>query len=212
MKKNFFHGLWARSYFKGFSTPKCCSFQVFFLLNVWTFFIVFYNNKHSFIFLLYKALIIYLTIPEGIVSTCTILRFNFFNFSSLFFTVNGNIYFISKSFPLYLANPIRAFVIRRTLKNFFWSTKFVFTEGRKLFFSIFSFSFPLDSARGCRAKVWYRTRNTPARLGFAPDDSQPCEPCCLFPPGWCCLFLLFLLFILDTLSMVTWYIIQLQIY
>ena len=34
----FFHGLWARSYFKGFSTSKCCSFQVFILLNVSTFF------------------------------------------------------------------------------------------------------------------------------------------------------------------------------
>ena len=56
--KIFFHGLLARSYFKGFSTSKCCSFQVFILLNVSTFFIVFYNNKHSFIFLFYKALII----------------------------------------------------------------------------------------------------------------------------------------------------------
>ena len=56
--KFFFHGLWARSYFKGFSTSKCCSFQVFILLNVSTFFIVFYNNKHSFIFYFYEASII----------------------------------------------------------------------------------------------------------------------------------------------------------
>ena len=29
-----------------------------------------------------------------------------------------------------------------------------------------------DSTRGCRAKVWRRTRNIPAQLCFAPDDSQ----------------------------------------
>ena len=65
MKKNFFHGLWARSYFKGFSTPKCCSFQVFFLLNVWTFFIVFYNNKHSFIFFILQGFNYLINHPRG---------------------------------------------------------------------------------------------------------------------------------------------------
>ena len=71
---------------------------------------------------------------------------------------------------------------------------YVFTESHKFFSNISSFSFPQDSTRGCRAKVWYRTTNTPARLGFAPEDSQPCEPwcrcSCLFPPGWCYIFFL----------------------
>ena len=58
MKQKIFHGLWARTYFKGFSTSKSCSFQVFILLNVSTFFIVFYNNKHNLIFYFYKASII----------------------------------------------------------------------------------------------------------------------------------------------------------
>ena len=66
-------------------------------------------------------------------------------------------------------------------------TKILSTNVHKVFLSVFSFSFSSDSTRGCRAKVWYRTRNTPARLGFAPEDSQPCEPwcrcSCLFPPG-----------------------------
>ena len=105
---------------------------------------------------------------------------------------------IKKVFHFTLRTLLEFLLSGEFFKNF-WSTKFVFTENRKLFFSIFSFSFPLDSTRGCRAKVWYRTRNTPARLGFAPEDSQRCEPWCrcsrLFPPGCCCLFFLFLLFI-----------------
>ena len=37
-------------------------------------------------------------------------------------------------------------------KNFFLSTKFVFTECHKFFFNVFSFSLPPDSTRGCRAR------------------------------------------------------------
>ena len=114
-----------------------------------------------------------ITYPRG---NCFHLRntafqlFQLFEIFCFFSNDNRNIYFISKSFPLYLANPIRAFIIRWASKKIFFgrSTKFVFTERCKLFFKIFSFSFPSDSTRGCRAKVWYRTRNTPARLGFAP--------------------------------------------
>ena len=106
--------------------------------------------------------------------------------NKIFFNVNGNIYFISKVFRFTLRSLLELSLSGEP-KKIVWSTKFIFTERRKLFFSIFSFSFPSDSARGCRAKVWYQTRNTPARLGFAPEDSQPYEPwcrcSCLFPPG-----------------------------
>ena len=36
----------------------------------------------------------------------------------------------------------------------------------------------MDLSRGCRAKVWRQTRNTPTRLGFAHEESQPHEPWC----------------------------------
>ena len=83
--------------------------------------------------------------------------------------------------------PLFKLSLSEKFLQIFFFYKFVFTDGHKDFFSIFSFSFPPDSTRGCRAKVWYRARNTPARLGFAPEDSQPCEPwcrcSCLFPSG-----------------------------
>ena len=66
--KNFFHGLWARTYFKGFSTSKCCSFQVFILLNVSTFFIVFYNNFtiiNTILFLFLQGFNYLITYPRG---------------------------------------------------------------------------------------------------------------------------------------------------
>ena len=53
--------------------------------------------------------------------------------------------------------------------NFFFSLSFaglVDTFITKFFFNIFSFSLPPDLIWGCWAKVWFRTRNTPARLGF----------------------------------------------
>ena len=42
----------------------------------------------------------------------------------------------------------------------------------------FLFLFLLDWAQGCRAKVRYRSSNTPAQLSFAPEDSQIHEPWC----------------------------------
>ena len=42
----------------------------------------------------------------------------------------------------------------------------------------FLFLFLLDWAQGCRAKVPYRSSNTPAQLSFAPEDSQIHEPWC----------------------------------
>ena len=50
--KKFFHGLWARNYFKGFSTVKFFSsvtpFKCLFL-STWVFFIVFYNDTYNFL-------------------------------------------------------------------------------------------------------------------------------------------------------------------
>lgn len=42
----------------------------------------------------------------------------------------------------------------------------------------FLFLFLLEWAQGCRAKVRYRSSNTPAQLSFAPEDSQIHEPWC----------------------------------
>ena len=81
-QKIFFHGLWARTYFKGFSTSKCCSFQVFILLNVSTFFIVFYNNFkiiNTILFFIFTRLQLfnYLS-PRELSPNATLQRFQLF--------------------------------------------------------------------------------------------------------------------------------------
>ena len=116
MKQFFFHGLWARSYFKGFSTSKCCSFQVFILLNVSTFFIVFYKNKHNFIFFIFTRLQLfnYLS-PRELFPPAQYGASTFSTFRKMFFsTLMETFISFQKSFPLYLTNPIRALIIRWT--------------------------------------------------------------------------------------------------
>ena len=167
------------------------SFQEFISLNVSTFllFLCWYAQFIKFL----QVFIYLITYPQGICfylhNTLSTLRYLHYNL----FSVKWK-HFVREVFSY----SLRALLELSLPKKNFSSTKFVFTESHK-FFNIFSFSLPLDSTRGCRAKVWYRTRNTPARLGFAPEDSQPCEPwcrcSCLFPPGWCHIFFLFLLLI-----------------
>ena len=58
MKQNFFTVCGHEVILKGFPLPSVAPFKYLFLLTWVPFFIVFYNNKHSFIFYFYKALII----------------------------------------------------------------------------------------------------------------------------------------------------------
>ena len=138
----------------------------------------------------YSALFIQLIISKGIVSTCTTLRFNFFlpfGTNVIFFpALNGNIF--NKVFHLPLRALSKVSLSANFLKILFVYEVCFYGGSRYLLQYLFLFfSAVLRSTRGCRAKVWYRTRNTPARLCFDPEDSQPCKPwcqcSCLFPPG-----------------------------
>ena len=165
---------------------------MFIPLNVSTFFITFYTNTQS-LSLFLQSFNYLITYPQGNcfhLHDTTFQLFQFFGTNIIFFsTLMETFRFLKKSFPLSFTNPITAYFVYKVR----------FYGELHAFFSIFSFSFPSDSTRGCRAKVWYQTRNTPARLGFAPEDSQPYEPWCrcssLLTPGWCCIFFLFLLLI-----------------
>ena len=162
-------------------------FQVLLLSSVYSsqreYFITFYTNTHSLSSFL-QSFNYLITYPQGNcfhLHDTTFQLFQFFGTNIIFFsTLMETFRFLKKRVLLSFTNPIRAYDIFRL------QSSFLRRVARFLFFSS-SFSFPSDSTRGCRAKVWYQTRNTPARLGFAPEDSQPCEPwcrcSCLFPPG-----------------------------
>ena len=96
---------------------KCYSFQVFIPLKVSTFFTVFYNDTYSFL----QGFNYLITYPRGNCFHLHNTALQLFQLFGIFFFSNDNrnIYFISKRFPLYLANPIRAFIIRRASKKFF---------------------------------------------------------------------------------------------
>ena len=70
------------------------------------------------------------------------------------FSTSGNLYLFRRSYLLFRANFVCASLIHTIIYN----------NLSKI--PVLNFLFR-------RTKVWYRTRNTPARLGFAPEDSQP---------------------------------------
>ena len=154
-KKFFFHGLWARTYFKRVFYLQVLLLSSIILLNVSTFFIVFYNNFtiiNTILFFIFTRLQLfnYLS-PRELSPPAQYDASTFSTFRNIFFHGNGNIYFISKVFRFTLQTLVELSLSGEP-KNFFRSTKFNFTEKRKLFFNIFSFSFPSDPARGVSGK------------------------------------------------------------
>ena len=70
------------------------------------------------------------------------------------FGTSGNLYLFRRSYLLFRANFVCASLIHTIIYN----------NLSKI---------PVLSFLCRRTKVWYRTKNSPAPLGFAPEDSQP---------------------------------------